>query len=242
MKRISETVGKVMATVLPKLTSPITNQEPMKSSDVEKNEKKQSRAAKLRAFPEFGTFWQQRTFKELRVTHSEVQIAANSIQHFAKRYMQNSKPAERLVLCGPTGTGKTTMADGFFRWCFKTASSLDDTWSIFPQAAWCDWQKVCAQLNGAKADMTKIIEDVTDGAAIVFVDDIGAESDRYKSGVNLDALSYLLNRTHGNTWLVLTTNYGPGEWQEKFGARIEDRLLRESTVCHLEHVPSWSKL
>lgn len=239
MKSINETVGKVLSdlskTILPTISRPLEKS----SGDVERQ---RLRNEKLDRFPKLSTQWQQWTFPDVRVTHHEVQDAANAIQQFAKHYMQNVRP-ERLILCGPTGTGKTSMLEGLYAWARRVGSSIDEAWlGTFPQAKFCRWQAIVANIHEPGTNFANIVGDLLERNALLCIDDIGAESDRFKSGLSLDALSHLLNIVHERTWLAITTNYGPDEWREKFGARIEDRLLRESTVCHLEHVPSWSKL
>ena len=77
---------------------------------------------------------------------------------------------------------------------------------------------------------------------LLIVDDIGAESDRFKSGKSTDALAYLLTRRQGRGFTMLTTNIAPTAWASRWDARVEDRLLRKSTVVDMSECPSWAKL
>jgi len=70
-------------------------------------------------------------------------------------------------------------------------------------------------------------------ADILFLDDIGAESDKYKSAENVDALCQLLSRRE-RKWTLVTTNFRTEQWDQQFDARVADRLMRNSIVCDLE--------
>lgn len=91
-----------------------------------------------------------------------------------------------------------------------------------------------------EANQAGVMDDLI-GCSLVALDDIGAESDRFRSGLSLDRLTQVLTRRcDARIYTLITTNIMPIDWEGKFGARVADRLLRGSTVCDLSNVPSFS--
>ena len=76
-------------------------------------------------------------------------------------------------------------------------------------------------------------------ADFLVIDDIGAESDRYKSGEAIDKLCQILSRREG-MFTVVTTNVEPSNWSALLDARVADRLLRKSVVVDMFEVPSFT--
>jgi DNA replication protein DnaC len=73
---------------------------------------------------------------------------------------------------------------------------------------------------------------------LLVIDDIGAEHDPSKSGVN--KLCQILSRRE-TKFTVITSNISPAHWPERFDTRIADRLLRNSEVIELWSVPSYAE-
>lgn len=72
------------------------------------------------------------------------------------------------------------------------------------------------------------MHDVCD-ASLVIVDDLGTETDQFRSGAPTQRLCELLNaceRKH----LWATTNVPPAGWAAKWDQRVEDRLLSADVV------------
>jgi len=75
------------------------------------------------------------------------------------------------------------------------------------------------------------------GAAnMVFVDDIGTETDKFRTGIPAQRLCQLLDRCEFK-WLWLTTNKKPRDWAQTWDKRVEDRLLG-GEVLDMD-APSW---
>lgn len=75
---------------------------------------------------------------------------------------------------------------------------------------------------------------------VMFIDDVGSETDRFKSGQHVENLRRLLGmREH--RWNVVTTNVPPNLWEEKWDSRVEDRLIRDSTIIMMDDVKSYAK-
>jgi DNA replication protein DnaC len=76
-------------------------------------------------------------------------------------------------------------------------------------------------------------------ADLLFLDDVGAESDKFKTGETVDAICQLLSRREGR-WTVISLNYGPDKWVSRFDPRVSDRLWRQTELLDLTGAPSWS--
>lgn len=108
-----------------------------------------------------------------------------------------------------------------------------------PGSLFIQWQEVCDRLEDSRASMVYELAEAIDVPLLV-VDDIGAESDRFKSGKGIDALCYLLTRRQDSGFTLLTTNVLPARWKERWDARVDDRLKRNSEVVDMSQCPSWT--
>lgn len=194
---------------------------------------------KLTNYPKLESPW-QRKWLGLAITHPDIQAAAKTVETFCGGFY-HGKPAERLILCGPTGNGKTSIATSIAKWATIIAieAYTKKHWPNPPRTTLVRWQSV---IDDIEERSTALALDPLLDSELLVVDDIGAETDRFKSGKPVDALTQLLSQAQGRTWLVITTNIGPDEWPTKWGDRVEDRLLRDSVVIDLSAVPSWAKL
>lgn len=176
------------------------------------------------------TDWQQRHL-QLQPHHPKIQELADAASNLAKWFANAERMTHpvNLVICGNSGTGKTHTARALYRWARTYSGRLGAVidWFSWPEA--CD--AVSDGYSGVIADMT--------AADLLFIDDIGAETDKYKSGIMLDKLCQVLSRRE-NEFTVLTTNIGMENWESKLDVRITDRLIRNSVVIDLSDVPSYS--
>ena len=161
--------------------------------------------------------------------------------------LRNAGPERLLVLCGNNGAGKTTVLRGLQR--FLDAARID-AWDKGywvdgpPSVKFADWH-LWANLDPARAEEERLaLEDLCE-VDVLLLDDVGAEVDRYKSGLPLANLSELFNR-RAQKWTALTTNYLPEQWigsetvMGRFGKRVGDRLFRHSIIVPLRHTPSYA--
>lgn len=167
---------------------------------------------------------------------------------WAANVLANDPSAPRLlVLCGDNGIGKTSTLRGLNRMlkALRIAAWSCGWWKLGPPslqyACWSLW----ANLDPAHSqEETMALEDLWD-ADILLLDDIGAECDRYKSGLALSNLTVLLEK-RAHKWTAVTCNYLPELWvgteavPGRFGKRAGDRLFRNSQIVPLRHTPSWS--
>lgn len=130
-------------------------------------------------------------------------------------------------------------AHRFARAAYATAAELA-YWAWPPSVQWEQWpERSRAIVEGGKGvHMAEEIADAID-AGLLFLDDIGAESDKFRSGETIDALCQLLSRRE-NKWTLVTTNYMLEEWPARFDARVADRLWRNSLVCDLSDATSFA--
>lgn len=73
--------------------------------------------------------------------------------------------------------------------------------------------------------------------SVAIIDDIGAEHD--PSGFGREQLYLILSRREFR-WNVISTNFPPEEWHNKFERRIASRLFRNAEHIDLSDVPDFS--
>lgn len=103
----------------------------------------------------------------------------------------------------------------------------------FPQSIFIEWPEAAAQFGDKNFS---VMQDAIENE-LVILDDIGAENDPWK--VCADKLCQILTRRE-RQFSIVTTNIQPAEWPQRFDGRINDRLLRNSTVIDLTGVPSFA--
>jgi DNA replication protein DnaC len=176
------------------------------------------------------TYWQKKHLR-LEVTHPIIQEAADHATNLAKWFATNErifcKPV--LVLCGESGCGKTHIAKHLYRWA-RTYSGRTGA-SIVYQS----WAEACDLITEG---YDGLVQDCME-ADFLALDDVGAESDRYKTGIMVDKLCQILSRRE-ERYTIITTNIGPAQWNSRFDIRVADRLVRNSEVCDMSSVPSYS--
>jgi DNA replication protein DnaC len=175
------------------------------------------------------TEWQNRNL-HLRGDHPKLKEMADHAQNLAKWFAANDACAPCvLVICGDSGTGKTHTARALYNWAREKSGRLPVSVEFH------SWPETC---DAVSEGYTGIMRDLME-ADFLALDDIGAETDKYKTGEMVDKLCQVLSRRE-NKYTVITTNVSPDRWNAKFDARITDRLLRNSTVCDLVGVPSYA--
>jgi hypothetical protein len=157
--------------------------------------------------------------------HPRVAKLAEWAGYFIRRTLSNNRTnGTWLVLDGPTGTGKTTVG----RWCSRVfnAYSVDafyaGSWgnSHKPSAGVLSWSQCCIDLerNGSQYKIDEAM-----GREVLVIDDVGSESDRFRSGSSKAQLRDLLEDCR-NKWLLISMNIEKKDWLDVFGARVADRL------------------
>jgi DNA replication protein DnaC len=176
--------------------------------------------------------WQRRRLN-LEVFCPAVQFMADAVQDWCMNLARNGKDGRCIVLTGPFGLGKTE--------CLRAAAKYtrDVRMAIWPEP----WPRPLQFLSVNWADFIREqvendnheqMEDLTQ-SDVVFLDDIGSEEDRFKSGSPARILGDVLGKME-RKFIFITTNIDPvnSGWAKRWDGRVEDRLLRaRSTVINL---------
>lgn len=172
-------------------------------------------------------------------SHPEVRAMSLAVEQFCKRARMNDRNGPRLlVLGGKNGTGKSHAARKAFHYFNAVAiSTLDHGgWgrSMIPHAEFCEWTDIAESEPGRESTQWNAMIE----ASLAVIDDVGADVDRFKSGLPVANLARLLNARE-RKWTIITTNNPPETWAERFDKRVADRLRRNSLVVELKQAESY---
>lgn len=172
------------------------------------------------------TSWQAKWLK-MDCHHPSIQSMADDVEDFCGRFFRGRFEKTLLVLCGRTGTGKTHVAKQVVKWADHVAREAYDqgNWprGEIPGRFYVSWPLVVSQFMEKEFG---VMDDLIHSALVV-LDDLGAENDPFSIGK--DKLCQILT-SRENKFTIVTTNIMPESWDERFDARISDRLLRNSVV------------
>lgn len=174
----------------------------------------------------------------MEATHAEIQEAANAIEIWKTQFAHRDKSAKRhLMIAGQVGTGKSHMADRMHFWSRRIAIFAWEKhwWPHPPQIEIAEWAKV----TFLPFDEWKKWIDGLHNTDILFLEDVGAEVDRFKSGEPTERFREVLN-DFKDKWLFITTNVMPEQWVTRWDERVQDRLLRNSKVISLRNAPRFN--
>lgn len=169
--------------------------------------------------------------------HPLVNNLVNSGEWFFRRSFNNDRDLGAwLVVSGPVGTGKSTVSRRLARAISTMAvdASLGGWGGTVPGV----WRGAWAAISSH--DKNSEFEDaLTDlkTAHIVFLDDIGAEVDRFKQGETTSRLCRVLDMCQGK-WLFITTNLDKPLIAAKYDHRVLDRM-NMAHWCDLAGMPSY---
>ncbi len=190
--------------------------------------------------PRLGPAWQAKWLR-LEITHPDVQKLADGAASFASAWFWNEPRNRWRVVMGAVGTAKTHTAKALARWANLVAlHAWEKSWhkveaDSLPSILYRDWVHYASPEVCSSDDFAEFVREVQ-GASLVFLDDIGIETDQYRTGIPAQRLCQILNLCEGK-FLWLTTNVRPNEWVRKWDQRVEDRLLTAETI--LVNSPSY---
>lgn len=183
--------------------------------------------------------WRAKWLRLNEAAHPEVARLALAAEQFAKRLANNDRPGPRLlVLGGRNGTGKTHVARALHRYFNAVAVDViaKGYWRCdeVPHSAFCEW----AELAECEPGRSVPAWDAATRADLLVLDDVGADVDRYKSGLPVANLARMLNARE-RRWTIVTLNHPPGAWADRFDKRVADRLHRHAQIIEVKEAPSF---
>ena len=177
----------------------------------------------------------------MRITHPQLNAARSALFKFACQYAKQPSAGRTVIIFGENGSGKSRLAKQICRWASLTAQFMpmvnrpdlgDQTGLAFP--LYHHWPSIVDEFQ-KRQDIGAVDELMNCSLAVI--DDIGAEHD--PSGFGREQLYLLLSRREFR-WNLFTTNFAPGQWDEKFERRIASRLFRNTEHIDLSMVPDYS--
>lgn len=183
--------------------------------------------------------WRAKWLRLDETVHAEVADLAMVAECFAKRAAFNDGGGPRLlVLGGVCGTGKTHVARALVRYFNSVAVTnwQRGRWAAHsvPSAAFVEWP----ELAEAEPSHNSSSWQEAATADLLVLDDVGAEADRFKSGLPVANLARMLNARE-RRWTCITANFPPSTWAERFDKRVADRLHRGAILQEIKHAPSY---
>lgn len=146
-----------------------------------------------------------------------------------------------LIVGGMTGCGKTHAAKRIsrrFKDC-RTWAWEKRFWPAVPNAEFWRWQEIA---DMEEADWKRVWEEIAGvgqvrGIDLLVLDDVGAETDRFKSGVPGARLQQVMDSME-HRWLMITTNVPKDQWADRWDKRIASRMEASSYIS-LFNVPDY---
>jgi len=130
---------------------------------------------------------------------------------------------KRFALAGPAGCGKSHALRAAHHFLDSYASDLFWTrlWgaSAAPASIYATWSRLVDRESDAFEDWMGDAK----RSAWIFLDDVGSDVDKYKSGEPAERLRRVLELSEWR-WMMITTNIRPEDWPVKFDVRVTERL------------------
>ena len=167
--------------------------------------------------------WRQKFVKIDETHHEKTATLARWGEWFIRRASLNERTkGHQLAICGSPGTGKSHVGKRVV--AFLESYSIDlwreKHWPRPPKAVLVDWARLCERDKPESFD--DALYDIAN-ADVVVLDDVGSESDRFKSQQNVSRLRRALEVCE-HKWLMVNANFRKVEWPEKLDARVADRM------------------
>lgn len=170
--------------------------------------------------------------------HHKIVTLARAAERFVYRMLRDwREKGTWLVISGQTGCGKSHVARKVARfWDLHKIEAWSNGWILvdhLPNAEFVTWPIACE----APRDEWKEWLHGIRCARVVLFDDVGSESDRFRSGEPAERLREALEATE-RKWVIITTNIPADKWCSRFDQRVADRLNKAAHI-DLRDVPSY---
>lgn len=184
------------------------------------------------------TTWQQKHLR-LNAVNPGVQHMADCVENWCLAVRLNDRTSPLLVIAGTFGCGKSETlrrAAEYVRAIYMQVWRPERTWPAPIDVAGIAFPRFVWEIE--KNENLEHYDDVAK-SDVVFIDDIGAEEDQYRSGAGTRILGDLLGALE-KKFVLIATNIEPDGWAKRWDGRVEDRLLRRHAVtCNL-YLPEYA--
>lgn len=166
-------------------------------------------------------------------------MLARACERFCGRMLREMRDKGTwMVVGGQTGCGKSHVAKAVAHyWDTHKIDAWHRGWlgtsSHLPNAEFVLWTLA---LNAEEREWKDWLQGIKE-ARLVVLDDLGAESDRFRSGKNTERLLSVLNSIE-RKWVLITTNVQGNQWVKVWDQRVADRL-KGAVYLDLFKVPSY---
>jgi DNA replication protein DnaC len=169
--------------------------------------------------------WQRRRLN-LEAFCPAIQVMADATQDWCMNLARYGKAGRCIVISGPFGCGKTECIRAAARYTRDVRMAVwPEPWPHPLQFLAVNWPDFIREQ--VEQDNHEQMEDLTQ-SDVVFLDDVGAEEDRFKSGTPARILGDVLGKME-RKFVFITTNINPDGWADRWDGRVEDRLLRSGS-------------
>lgn len=181
--------------------------------------------------------WRERVLQLNLAHHPQVNTLAEWGEWFIRRaFNDHREDGTWLVLSGQPGCGKTHVARRVKRYLkdYNFDMYVRRGGARLPNIEFFDWPRLAEipdEGNFAEASVDLMEAD------IAVLDDIGSETDRFRSAASNSRLRRVLDSLEGR-WLLVTTNIPQSRWNDVFGNRVADRLSA-ARYFNGEGIPSY---
>lgn len=167
--------------------------------------------------------------------HAKAAALARWTERWIKAAATNAKPSRWVVFCGKAGSGKSHALRAAHAFLRAHGGALWPRWwkAGPPGVRMATWSKVVSVGPGHWADF----EEEVHAARFVLLDDVGSETDRFKSGEPAERLRLVLDLCR-TKWLLISTNLTRETFAKAFDSRIQSRL-EQANVLEMSGVPDY---
>lgn len=169
----------------------------------------------------------RKRFIGLDEAHPKSRTLARWVERWIKAAATNQRTTTRWVaLCGGPGTGKSHSLKAAYAFLRAHGVSLWPKWHKDrpPQVVFRTWSKVVGASTGHWLDF----EEEVQSARFVLLDDVGSETDRYRTGEPAERLRLILEMCAAK-WVLISTNLTRETFGHAFDPRVQSRM--EAAAC-----------